>query len=62
VCLVGNLNQLQRVRKGPPLVSAAAAIFVKVVSLKHAAKMGVLCWPGYCGMVGKWSQTISVDC
>jgi len=54
VCLVGNLNQLQRVRKGPPLVSAAA-IFVKIVSLRTCCQNGSTmldCWPGYRGMVG----------
>jgi len=54
VCLVGNLNQLQRVRKGPPLVSAAA-IFVRIVSLKICCRNGSTmldCWPGYRGMVG----------
>ena len=54
VCLVGNLNQLQRVRKGPPLVSAAV-FFVRIVSLKICCRNGSTmldCWPGYRGMVG----------
>ena len=63
VCLVGNLNQLQRVRKGPPLVSAAA-IFVKNSKFKNMLPKweyyaGLLAWVS--GNGGKWSQTISVD-